>query len=131
MQTMKSAAVHAFSSIDKSFRVGLITIYPGNPVSDNKYLPIAEFNSSQKMNWYKKLYATTTTSGGTPLREALSRVGRHYAGKTSGINNGMDEDPVQFECQSNFALLTSDRSEERRVGKECGRTCRSWWSPGL
>src|SRR3546814_8195272 len=21
------------------------------------------------------------------------------------------------------------RSEERRVGKECGSTCRSWWSP--
>src|SRR3546814_16932461 len=21
------------------------------------------------------------------------------------------------------------RSEERRVGKECDRTCRSWWSP--
>src|SRR3546814_19522190 len=23
----------------------------------------------------------------------------------------------------------SQRSEERRVGKECVRTCRSWWSP--
>src|SRR3546814_11678823 len=22
-----------------------------------------------------------------------------------------------------------DRSEERRVGKECVRTCRSWWAP--
>src|SRR3546814_12500295 len=22
-----------------------------------------------------------------------------------------------------------DRAEERRVGKECVRTCRSWWSP--
>src|SRR3546814_18438888 len=22
-----------------------------------------------------------------------------------------------------------ERSEERRVGKECVRTCRSWWSP--
>src|SRR3546814_15074419 len=28
-------------------------------------------------------------------------------------------------------LLEQDRkrSEERRVGKECVRTCRSWWSP--
>src|SRR3546814_11400251 len=24
---------------------------------------------------------------------------------------------------------TTNRSEERRVGKECGSTCRSWWSP--
>src|SRR3546814_11361326 len=23
------------------------------------------------------------------------------------------------------------RSAERRVGKECGSTCRSWWSPDL
>src|SRR3546814_15344058 len=23
----------------------------------------------------------------------------------------------------------TDRSEERRVGKECVSTCRSWWSP--
>src|SRR3546814_18408079 len=24
---------------------------------------------------------------------------------------------------------SDDRSEERRVGKECVSTCRSWWSP--
>src|SRR3546814_15705693 len=28
-----------------------------------------------------------------------------------------------------FLLLTVQRSEERRVGKACVRTCRSWWSP--
>src|SRR3546814_18147404 len=27
------------------------------------------------------------------------------------------------------ATIISDRSEERRVGKECGSTCRSGWSP--
>src|SRR3546814_14598216 len=27
------------------------------------------------------------------------------------------------------ALETAGRSEERRVGKECVSTCRSWWSP--
>src|SRR3546814_14992561 len=26
-------------------------------------------------------------------------------------------------------FLPYDRSEERRVGKECVSTCRSWWSP--
>src|SRR3546814_19881842 len=26
-------------------------------------------------------------------------------------------------------VVPVDRSEERRVGKECGRTCRSRWSP--
>src|SRR3546814_14825009 len=28
-----------------------------------------------------------------------------------------------------FATLSGRRSEERRVGKECVRTCRSRWSP--
>src|SRR3546814_16917303 len=28
-----------------------------------------------------------------------------------------------------FALSRSDRSEERRVGKECVSTCRSRWAP--
>src|SRR3546814_6175635 len=27
------------------------------------------------------------------------------------------------------AVITADRSEERRVGKECVSTCRSRWSP--
>src|SRR3546814_20323578 len=26
-------------------------------------------------------------------------------------------------------VMGFDRSEERRVGKECVSTCRSWWSP--
>src|SRR3546814_12573972 len=28
-----------------------------------------------------------------------------------------------------FPILPEERSEERRVGKECGSTCRSRWSP--
>src|SRR3546814_20747841 len=35
--------------------------------------------------------------------------------------------PLVFPLLSGFALV--GRSEERRVGKECVRTCRSRWSP--
>lgn len=113
MQTMKSAAGHAFSTIDASYRVGYITINPAadddnnTPVVSNHYLKIADFDSAQKELWYKKFYANDP-DGSTPLREALSRVGRHYAGITTGINAGMSEDPIQYECQQNFALLTTD-----------------------
>src|SRR3546814_17719438 len=31
--------------------------------------------------------------------------------------------------QAGFVHFYPDRSEERRVGKECVRTCRSRWSP--
>ncbi|HZV61853.1 MAG TPA: PilC/PilY family type IV pilus protein [Methylophilaceae bacterium] len=107
MQNMKSSAGHAFSSIDDAYRVGFITINPGSPVTSANYLAIDDFTSTQKVDWYKKLYAIDP-SGGTPLREALSRVGRHYGHVTSGINSGMSEDPVEYECQQNFALLTTD-----------------------
>ena len=41
------------------------------------------------------------------MPEALSRVGRMYAGKTDDINKGMD-DPVQYSCQMNFVIVTTD-----------------------
>src|SRR3546814_4280980 len=43
-------------------------------------------------------------------RRALLLAGRHALGKRGGAAGG-------------------DRSEERRVGKECVSTCRSRWSP--
>jgi type IV pilus assembly protein PilY1 len=118
IQMMKTAAGLAFFDLDDKFRVGFITINPGSPVSTNKYVPLRVFNASQKSNWYTRFYAQIP-SGGTPLREALSRVGRHYAGKTDRINNGMTFDAASLNpqgtadsmiasCQKNFTLLTTD-----------------------
>ena len=99
MQSMKTAASQAFKSLDSRYRVGLVTI--NNPSSN--YLAIAPFNASQKQSWYEKLFAVSP-NGGTPLRTALSSVGRHFAGKKTLGN----DDPIQYACQSNFALLTTD-----------------------
>ncbi len=114
MAMMKTATGRAFLPIDDRYRVGFITINPGSPVrstanvaSDFRYLPIATFNSTQKSDFYDILY-DQTDHGSTPLRQALSRVGRHYAGVTTGINSGMPQDPITHSCQQNFALLTSD-----------------------
>ena len=104
---MKSAAGAAFSTVDNNYRVGFLTINPGSPVDAGKYLKIDDFEPAHKAAWYKKFYASDPT-GSTHLREALSRVGRHYAGITTGINQGMPEDPVQFACQQNFTILTTD-----------------------
>jgi type IV pilus assembly protein PilY1 len=118
MSLMKTATGRAFRTIDDRYRVGFITINPASSgsgsmltkaisPSDVRYLPIGTFNAAQKLDFYETLYSQDN-HGGTPLRVALSRVGRHFAGETDGINNGMDTDPVQFSCQQNFALLTSD-----------------------
>ena len=65
----------------------------------------------QKSYWYTKLFAQTASGCGTPLREALGTAGRIFAGKelsTAGSTTGSSIDPVQYSCQQNFALLTTD-----------------------
>ncbi len=109
----KAAASLAFDPIDDKYRVGFITINPmsGSSIDANKFLKVNDFAGTQRTGWYTKLFAQTVGNS-TPLREALARVGRYYAGKNDGINAGMipvrADDPVQYSCQQNFAILTTD-----------------------
>ena len=106
----KTAIGRAFAAISDQYRVGFITINPGNPVQSSRYLQADTFAAgagNQKDVWYQKLYGTGS-NGSTPLREALSRVGRYYAGKTTGINDGMDASPIQYSCQPNYTLAMTD-----------------------
>jgi type IV pilus assembly protein PilY1 len=107
MQAMKSAAGHAFVNVDDRFRVGFMTINPGSPVDSGQFLGVNNFDATHKENWFDMFYGQAA-SGGTPLREALSRVGRYYANATGGINNGIGDDPIQYSCQQNFSILTTD-----------------------
>lgn len=101
IQTMKSAAGRAFKSIGSNYRVGLTTInYTGTNDSATEFLEIRDFDATQKSNWYSKFYDVVPNSG-TPLRAALSKAGRIYAGKAG-------TDPVQYSCQQNFAILSTD-----------------------
>lgn len=101
LQMMKTSVSQAFKTVDTRYRVGFITI---NDRASN-YLAISKFNTTQKANWYAKLF-NVEANGGTPLRSTLARVGRIYSGQAR-INSG-DEDPVEYSCQQNFALLTTD-----------------------
>ncbi len=110
MQMMKTASGLAFKQVTDSFRVGFITINPGNPVASAEFLPMADFTAgagNQKQSWFTKFYSTFPASS-TPLREALSRVGRYYGNVKTGINNGITDDPVQYSCQQNFTILSTD-----------------------
>lgn len=104
MHTMKSAAGLAFKDINNNYRVGFSTIgYTGTDSTNSQFLKIADFDTTQKASWYSKLYATPP-SGYTPLRPALAKAGRIYAGKLlTGAN-----DPVQYSCQQNFTILSTD-----------------------
>lgn len=100
MQMMKSAAGRAFQPMDNRYRVGFNTI---NNVSSS-YLPMGIFDATQKASWYSKFYAVNPGSS-TPLREALVMAGRYFAGKKP---TGMNDDPMEYSCQQNFTLLTTD-----------------------
>jgi type IV pilus assembly protein PilY1 len=101
MQMMKTSTSRAFTGIDSRFRVGFITI--ANQSSN--YLPIQTYDDTQKASWYNKLFSIDPQTS-TPLRSALTTVGRIFAGKNPV--SGFSADPMQYSCQQNFALLTTD-----------------------
>ena len=98
MQMMKSATGLAFSSIDSQYRVGFKTISDTLPTVN-----IKDFDATQKSDFYAKLYAAQP-SGSTPLRGALSTAGQYFAKKA----RSQTYDPVQYSCQKNFAILSTD-----------------------
>lgn len=79
-----------FSSTSTTNSVSLeLTIETsGTSISDGKFLPIQDFTAEQKKKFYSYLYSTTVNSG-TPLREAMSRAGRYFAGKNDQLNGNM------------------------------------------
>lgn len=109
MLTMKTATGKAFSSIGNTFRVGYASI---NNNTGSDILALNTFDAAQKLAWYAKLYAATTNNS-TPLREALSDIGLMYAHKlpASNASNALTSsvpDPIQYSCQQNFTILTTD-----------------------
>lgn len=104
MLMMKTASGLAFSKINEHFRVGFMTI---NNNASPAFLNIGDFTATQKANWYKKLYASSPNNS-TPLREALANAGGIYAGKVTSINGTTVTNPVQYSCQQNYTILSTD-----------------------
>ncbi|SEB12142.1 pilus assembly protein [Variovorax sp. YR216] len=101
---MRTAMGRAISALDSSYRVGFSTISDKSAVDGtNNFRDVKDFDATQKTNFYSSLYAASP-SGNTPLRGALSKAGRYYAKKVSG----QTYDPVQYSCQRNYALLSTD-----------------------
>jgi len=123
LNMMKSASGRAFGGLSSSYRLGFMTIHPGtvdsygtpqggsSTVGTSKFLKIDDFASTHRRDWFRMLYSQSA-NGNTPLRTALSIAGRYYAGKSDGINAGAissdNPDPVQYSCQQNFTILTTD-----------------------
>lgn len=104
MNMMKSAAGRAFAQLDDEYRVGFSTItYTGSDSAQPGFLAIGKFTAAQKSAWFNELYGSAP-QGFTPLRGALAKAGRLYGGRLiTGVN-----DPVQYSCQQNYTILTTD-----------------------
>jgi type IV pilus assembly protein PilY1 len=106
MLTMKTAASLSFEPIGSRFRIGYMTI---NNNTSTDFQNIDVFNAAQKKAWYDKMFSAVPNLN-TPLRIALSNAGRLYAGRLNETSfNGVDVvDPVQFYCQPNVTILSTD-----------------------
>jgi type IV pilus assembly protein PilY1 len=110
MNMMKTSTGLAFKMLDDKFRVGFMTL---NNNTSTSFLNIADFGSTQKASFYTSLYSSDPNNG-TPLRAALSAAGRMYAGKLTSYTSENNTrtftvtDPVQYSCQQNYTLLSTD-----------------------
>lgn len=100
---MRTAAGKAFQSLSSDYRVGFSTISDKTAQDGTHFLHVRDFDSTQKQNFFTRLYGNGAGSF-TPLRGALSKAGQYYANKVSG----QDYDPVQYSCQRNYTILSTD-----------------------
>ncbi len=110
MLMMKTSVGLAFTGVDAKYRVGFNSI--NNRTADpshtdsgalTSFLDPKEFDINQKKLFYKDLYSTNPVYS-TPLRGALSQAGQYYA----HMAIGQKSDPVQYSCQKNFMILSTD-----------------------
>ncbi len=106
MQAMKSSASFAFGNLSNQYRLGYMSI---NNSTGSDFLNLGTFELTHKENWFAKLTAARPNNA-TPLRGALTRVGRLYGGRLNGtsLNGSTVVEPMQYSCQQNFTLLSTD-----------------------
>ena len=100
---MRTTMGRAIADLDEGYRVGFSRINDDTVRDGSNFRDVKTFDATQKQNFYASLYGATP-GGGTPLRKALAKAGQYYANKASGQRY----DPVEYSCQRNFALLSTD-----------------------
>ncbi|MEO8022839.1 PilC/PilY family type IV pilus protein [Polaromonas sp.] len=114
---MRTAVGKAFSTLGSGYRVGFTTINDTTATAGTSFLDTKDFDVTQKAAFYSKLYSEVPGSS-TPLRSALAKAGRYFANKATG----QTYDPVQYSCQRNYSLLSTDGYWNSTNGKRLDGT---------
>jgi type IV pilus assembly protein PilY1 len=105
LQLMKVAVGVAFAPLTSNYRVGYAKLSVAGSGGAIDIKPL-DFSATARTAWYSALY-NTTTSGSTPIRPAMDNVGKMFA-NLSPYNYASGLEVVQFPCQQNFMILTTD-----------------------
>lgn len=113
---MRTAVGRAFQPLDSGYRVGFSKINDTS-VTSTSFLDSKDFDTTHKASFYSQLY-TAPPTGSTPLRPALAKIGQYYAKKAAS----QTYDPMQYSCQRNYAMLSTDGYWNGGVGRQLDRT---------
>jgi type IV pilus assembly protein PilY1 len=105
LQLMKVAVGVAFAPLTANYRVGYVRLSVAGAGGAIDIKPL-DFTATARSTWYSTLY-NTTTSGSTPIRPAMHNVGKMFS-NLSPYDYGAGQEVVQFPCQQNFMILTTD-----------------------
>ena len=105
LQMMKSSVGVAFAPLSANYRVGYAKLSVMGAAGAVDIKP-TEFNATARATWYTTLY-NTTTSGSTPTRPAMHNIGKMFS-NIAPYDYASGSEVVQFPCQQNFMILTTD-----------------------
>lgn len=115
--TAIGGTAEAFGSVPSNYRVGYGSINSGSRTIDGVSTTtlrqgVRTFSGTPKDDFYTWLFSSTEPSGGTPLRQAMSDVGKYFSRKDNkgpwGANPGTDDKSPQAACRRNFHILMTD-----------------------
>src|SRR3546814_18629870 len=122
-------AIHREAITDKVLRTGQLPAYSFVPPGTGNY------GEPQYVNWKDTPYEERVETAKALLTEAGYGPEKPL-NITLRYNNSENHKRIAVAVQAmwkqigvNAELFNTDRSEERRVGKECVSTCRSRWAP--
>jgi type IV pilus assembly protein PilY1 len=103
-QMMKTAVGQAFQPIGNNYNVGIVSL--STAAAEGAMKAPKPFEGSARTTWYSSLYGMST-SGSTPIRQALHAIGKMYANRAP-YNYSAGNEVIQYPCQQNFTFVTTD-----------------------